>query len=200
MIVVPGEKISDRRIESDYIYEEGGKSYAAVLGMLEEDGKFIPLEGAYMPLRGDTVIGIVVNSRHAGYTVDINLPYPGFIVARDLRNMRLKLGDVILASIRDVEEEGTIMLAEPKLLPKGKVIDFPTVKIPRLLGKGMSMLKQIKEETKTNIIVANNGYVWISETGNIPLVLQVLNLVKQRAHKKGLTDYVLQFIRSKVRQ
>ena len=199
MIVIPGEKILDKIIKSDYVYVKDGKSYAAVIGMVNE-GKFVPLEGAYKPKIGDLVVGVVVDARFAGYSIDINMPQEAFIPSRDLDRFSLKLGNVIQARIKDIEKNGKIVLTDVRILPKGKLVEFPIVKIPRLLGRNLSMINTIKTLTKTNIIAANNGYVWISETGNIPLVLQVLNMIKSQAHTHGLTDRVKEFLEQKVKE
>ena len=72
----------------------------------------------------------------------------------------------------------------------GKLVSFPPAKIPRLIGKKSSMLLLIKEQTGGDIVVGNNGLIWISSKSDIPLVLKAMNLIERKAHFSGLTDEV----------
>jgi exosome complex RNA-binding protein Rrp4 len=52
------------------------------------------------------------------------------------------------------------------------------------------MLLLLKEYAGGELMVGNNGYVWISETSGMPLLLKTLKLIERKAHKSGLTDEV----------
>ena len=195
-IILPGEKVSDRKVAMPNTFTEGEATYASVLGTLDNEGKYIPLESKYKPLSEDTIIGVVTDVRHAGYSIDMNMPVSGFISSKDFR-VRLNLGDIVACKVGSVYEVGDVDFAEVTLLTNGKVIQFPTAKVPRLIGRKSSMINIIKEHTGGDVIVGNNGYVWISEQSNIPLVLKVINIVIQKAHISGLTDEIAAFLKAK---
>lgn len=194
-IVLPGEKIADKRMHIPNTFVDGEATYAAVPGMLDDTGKYVPLEACYKPATEDVLIGVITDVRHSGYSVDLNLPHNGFISSRDMRG-DLAVGDIIVAKAADVDEVGEVSLVEIRRLPKGQIIDFPPAKVPRLIGKKSSMLNLIREHSGGELIVGNNGYVWVSETSNIPLVLMAVDLVAKRAHLSGLTDAMQEFLKS----
>jgi exosome complex component RRP4 len=187
-IILPGEKIAEGRTPTPGAFPEGGATYAAVMGMMDEEGRFIPLERRYRPVVDDVVVGMVTDSRHAGYDVELNLPNVGFIPSRELR-MKLELGDFVVCKIREVTEVGDMDLGDVRRLPKGKIIAFPPAKVPRLIGKKLSMINMIKESVG-DVLVGNNGYVWISEKADMPLAIKAITMIDDGAHLPGLTDRV----------
>lgn len=191
-ILLPGEKVADRELRIANTFIEDGKTYAAVVGTLDENGRYVPLQAPYSPLRDDYVVGIITDSRRAGYGVDINLPYPGFLPAKNTR-LKLNLGDIVIGKVSMVDEVGNVDLFGVKLLPRGNIIEFQPAKVPRLIGRNNSMINLIKEAVG-EIIVGNNGYIWVSENSNTQLLLKILALIIQKAHFEGLTDEVSQLI------
>ena len=191
-IVIPGDKIADKVLQVPHSYTEDGATYATVLGYLDE-GRYTPLEGRYKPALGDIVVGIVIDSRRVGYSVDIHLSSSAFVAGRDLRT-KLNLGDIISGKIRETDELGNVDLSDVGKLTPGKIIEFPSAKIPRLIGRKSSMLNLIRDNIGGDITVGNNGYVWVSEGSNIPLAIKTLNLIKSKAHLSGLTDEVAEFL------
>lgn len=193
-IVLPGEKIADGRVNAPNTYYENGATYAAVVGMAGDEGRYIPLENRYRPSVGDVVVGMVVDVRHAGYEVDLNLPHGGFIPTRDVR-LTLQLGDFVICRVKSVNEVGDVDLGEVRRLPKGKVIEFPSAKVPRLIGKKNSMITLLKDYTGGDIMVGNNGYVWVSDRSDMPLLLKAVGVIERKAHKSGLTDEIANLLR-----
>ncbi|MBN2477695.1 hypothetical protein JXB01_00210 [Candidatus Micrarchaeota archaeon] len=193
-IILPGEEISDQPMRLSNTYVENGKTYASVVGMLDEEGRYTPLESVYSPRPGDTVVGIVVDVRHHGFVIDVNLSSNATLPARDTR-LRLEMGDLVFGKIGRIFPSGDIDLQDVRKLSGGKIFDVPTAKVPRIIGKKSSMLDMIRESTNTKIVVGNNGYIWISEQGNIPLVMKVIEYIVENAHKKGLTDKMSEFIK-----
>ncbi|MBN1170031.1 hypothetical protein JXA56_03325 [Candidatus Micrarchaeota archaeon] len=192
-IVLPGERIADGRINAPNTYYRENGTYTAVIGTLDNENRFVPLETAYKPFVGDTVIGMVLDVRHAGYEVDLNLPEGGFIPTRDTK-ITLQLGDFVYCKIKSVNEVGDVDLGEVRRLPKGKIIEFPTSKVPRLIGRKSSMINMLKERAGGEIMVGNNGYVWISEKSDIPLLLKAIGIIRAKAHKSGLTDEIARLL------
>lgn len=186
---MPGEKIAEGRINAPNTFFGDNTTYAAVIGMVDDEGRYIPLENRYRAMVGDVVVGIVTDVRHAGYEVDLNLPEGGFIPTRDVR-LTLQLGDFVICRVKSVSEVGDVDLGEVRRLPKGKIVDFPSAKVPRLIGKKSSMINLLKDYAGGDIMVGNNGYVWMSERCDMPLLLKAIKLVERKAHKSGLTDEV----------
>lgn len=186
---MPGEKIAEGRINAPNTFFGENATYAAVIGMVDDEGRYIPLENRYRASVGDVVVGIVTDVRHAGYEVDLNLPEGGFIPTRDVR-LTLQLGDFVICRVKSVSEVGDVDLGEVRRLPKGKIVDFPSAKVPRLIGKKSSMINLLKDYAGGDIMVGNNGYVWMSEKCDMPLLLKAIKLVERKAHKSGLTDEV----------
>lgn len=194
-IVLPGEKIADGRVAAPNTFFDGGATYAAVIGMMDETGRYVALENRYKPTVGDVVVGVVTDVRHAGYEVDLNLPEGGFIPTRDVR-LTLQLGDFVICKVKTVSEVGDVDLGEVRRLPMGKIIEFPSAKVPRLIGRQMSMLSLLKDYTGGDIIAGNNGYVWISEQCDMPLLLKAIKLIERKAHRSGLTNEVSGMLRA----
>ncbi|MEM4625967.1 MAG: KH domain-containing protein [Candidatus Bilamarchaeaceae archaeon] len=191
-IVLPGEKIAEGKFRIPNTYVEGENIYATLVGFIDENNRYVPIEKRYKPEPGELVVGVVTDARHAGYSVDLNLPTEGFISTKFM-HATLMLGDMVIARIRSIERNGVIELTDIKRLPKGKIVTFPSAKVPRLVGKQNSMLDIIKKYGGGDVVVGTNGYVWISEKANIPLILKVMELIEEKAHTRGLTDRVVDF-------
>jgi len=194
-IVLPGERIAEGKLNAPNTFVEGNETFAAVIGMLDSEGRYIPLENRYRPSAGDIVVGIVTDVRHAGYEVDLNLPEGGFIPTRDMR-INLQLGDFVICKVKMVNEVGDVDLGEVRRLPKGKIVEFPSAKVPRLIGRKSSMLMLIKDYVGGDLMVGNNGMVWISERSDMPLALKAIKLIEKKAHKSGLTDEVAAMLKA----
>ncbi len=192
-MILPGEKIADGRVNAPNTYFDGKDTCAAVVGLMDESGRYIPLENRYLPGMGDVVVGMVTDVRHAGYEVDLNLPDGGFISTRFIK-IKLEFGDFVVCKIKDVTETGDVDLTEVRRLPRGKIIEFPSAKVPRLIGRKSSMINMLKEYTGGDIVVGNNGYVWISERCDMPLILEAAKMIEKNAHTSGLTDRMKAFL------
>ncbi len=193
-IIVPGEVIWEKEVREPNTEVVDGKTYATVLGMLRED-RFIPLELVYKPKVGDNVIGIVTDVRHSGYSVDLNLAYDGFINSKFTR-VSFRKADIIYGKIKFVDEVGGVDITDAKRLPAGKLMKVPASKVPRIIGKKSSMLNLIRDGSGCTIFVGNNGYIWIGGKGNLPLVLRTFGLIIEKAHTRGLTDTIAEYLRS----
>src|SRR2546428_13669300 len=79
-IVIPGEAVGGPGLKpGPGTYSEGGRVFAAQLGIRNEhEGlvSVIPLNGRYIPQRGDAVIGEVVDQGPSHWLGDINSPDP----------------------------------------------------------------------------------------------------------------------------
>ncbi|MEM3753728.1 MAG: KH domain-containing protein [Candidatus Micrarchaeaceae archaeon] len=193
-IVIPGEMICDKPLHIDGVQIIDGKTYSTILAVYNESQKMlIPLEGSWTPRRGETVIGIVEDARLSSYTIDLNSPFKGIVVAKFISS-RLKIGDVIEAKVKEMDETNTAVLIYPRKLFGGKIIDIRPSKVPRVIGKGNTMLNQLIEGTKSNIIVGMNGRIWI-KGGNIALATKAILRVEEEAHTSGLTERIKEMLK-----
>lgn len=195
--VFPGDKIADTKMVSESTYTGRGGTYASVIGMRDEGGRYIPLELVYRPEIDDYVVGVVVYERASikgsTFKVDVGMAQEAMFSGRDTR-VHFQVGDFVYGKIRDVDEVGVVELTDIRRLEKGKLMEFPSSKIPRVIGKKSSMISMIREKTDTDVCVGNNGFIWISAKGNLPKVVEVLEMIRREAHRSGLTDRVSAFL------
>jgi len=210
-IVVPGELLAEGLsfLPSGKAFRENEKIYASTIGLVSLKGrviKVIPLAGKYMPKKGDVVIGKVTNIGYAGWNLDVNSPYTAdlnigeatteFI---DLAKVDLSkyfdIGDYVLAEVINISEGKFVKLSTKKRMYRklkgGNIIKVSPTKIPRIIGKAGSMIKMLKELSGCDIIVGQNGLVWIKGTPEKEaLVAKAIKKIEREAHLKGLTDKI----------
>src|SRR2546426_386898 len=121
-IVIPGEAVGGPGLKpGPGTYSEGGRVFAAQLGIRNEHESLvsvIPLNGRYIPQRGDAVIGEVVDQGPSHWLVDINSPYPAPLHATESpwrvefgdTARYLKVGDVIMCHVLSVDEIKSVQL------------------------------------------------------------------------------------------
>ncbi|MBM4248681.1 MAG: hypothetical protein FJ149_04480 [Euryarchaeota archaeon] len=210
-LVLPGDVLgSDGSRGGSGTFAEGGTLYAACLGIRStRDGvtSVIPLSGKYIPRRGDFVVGKVAEMTPSAWIIDLNSPYmaplPGSETPWDVQfgeaPKYMSLGDTVLVEIRDINEIGrvTVSMNGPNLrkLVGGQTIDVDATKVPRLIGRGGSMIGLLKRLTRCHIIVGQNGRVWLDGTvEDLTIALAAIRKIEADAHKLGLTDAVASFI------
>lgn len=198
-IVLPGECVAKGAVRIPHTFIEDNNTYAAAIGFLDAEGKYVPLESPYRPFEGDMVLGIITEIKGtAGYILEMNHPSHAFIPARTMRT-RLSIGDIVLAQVERVDEVGNVDAMNARRLPVGHLLEFPPAKIPRLIGRKSSMLALIQEHAGGEIIVGNNGLIWVSENSNISLVRNACELVIKNAHFSGLTDKMGAFLSEQIK-
>ncbi|MCL4552700.1 MAG: hypothetical protein M1305_04000 [Candidatus Marsarchaeota archaeon] len=188
-IVVPGEKLEDKPLRIDEAFTEDGKTYSTIMGMYDDVRKVLtPLEGLWYPRPGDDTVGVVQEDKFNVYIIDLNSPYRGLIFAKDC-NEDLMAGDIIEAEVKELDKTKTVILARPRKLIGGKILYVRPSKIPRLLGKSNTMLRQITQLTQTSATVGLNGLVWL-KGGRIDAATEAVATVQNEAHTAGLTDRI----------
>ncbi len=209
-IVVPGEEIVAEGKPGRGVFYEGEKMYSMYLGIVDVRSGYvnvIPLSGCYIPKKGDKVIGKVIDLAPMNWVVDINAPYYAPLHVNDVpwrvgfgdTGRFLEIGDVILAKVSNVNEMGQvwITLKEQGLrkLEGGHLIHISPSKVPRVIGKGGSMIQLLKDSTNCRIYVGQNGTIWISgEPDGIVKVIKAIRMIEREAHTYGLTDRVKEFL------
>jgi len=212
-VVVPGQPLARGRFKlgRDVFRDESGIIRAKKLGLAdikEDTVSVVPLSGAYIPKEGDIVIGII--SRISGSTiiVDIRSPYQGVIpIPRgratervDMRKYNLKLGDVILAKVKAFDGSSSLLLTIDMeglgKLEGGYILEVEPAKVPRVIGKRQSMLTILKEKTRSDIIVGNNGRIWVRSPSLRELLAleKALRKIETESHVSGLSDRVSSFL------
>jgi len=199
-LVTPGEVITEERVKlGPGVYVQDGKVVAKVLGLAElRNGmaRVVPLEGNYVPRQGDTVVGIVVDVKIPGYDVDINSPYKAFLPREQVREP-LEYGDVIVGTVRFVDEVKNSVLENARKLEGGQLIYIASPRVPRVIGKNASMITNIKNLTGSKVIVGANGRIWING-GHADIARDAIYKIEREAHTHGLTDRIAAFIKDRV--
>ncbi|MBU4548283.1 MAG: exosome complex protein Rrp4, partial [Euryarchaeota archaeon] len=166
----------------------------------------IPLQSKYIPKRGDVVIGEINDIRFSMWGLDINSPYSGLLPAsevfgkekRELEKV-FKVGDVLFLRVIDVDEVKKVKLGlKGRGLGKfrgGILIYITPTKVPRLIGKKGSMINMIKDKTHCDIVVGQNGVVWVKgQTEMERIAEKVIKMIQNQAHTSGLTDRVREML------
>jgi len=180
---------------------------ASLLGLKDMKGsvvKVIPLKGTYIPKRGDKVIGEVVEVSHNSWSIDIKAPLNANLGIADATRSYIengedlsryyRVGDYVYAEVISVGKDGFSRLRMKdrmfKRLDVGMIIEINPVKVPRVIGKRGSMVKLLKDETSTSLIIGQNGLVWIKgDTRQSELLAKkAIKYVEEKAHLTGLTD------------
>jgi len=195
-IVVPGELVTEERKRAgQHVFMHEGKLFSDVLGLVSEapnEVSVVPLEGCYMPMEGDVIIGVVVSEKFAGYNVNINSFYPSFLSKKELRDP-LRPGNIVSAQVMKVNELNEVDLSRPRVFFGGEIIAVSPVKVPRLMGKNGSMLEVLKKGTACNLLVGRNGRIYV-KGGNIPLLVKAVEKIEREAHLEHLTNRVAEFL------
>lgn len=192
-IIVPGEKVADSAKRLDGCFSDNGGTYASLVSILQDD-KVVPLKGKYLPVPGDYVVGIVSEERFSGFTIDINSPYEGQISSRELRDP-LKVEDVVFVKIAFADEVNSAVLTDLRRLYGGEILEIEPVKVPRVIGKNMSMVSMIRDYTGTDIFVGRNGRLYLKGKDTVLAIEAILKICRE-AHTSGLTERVKQFLES----
>lgn len=196
-IVSPGEVVSDGAVRMHNAFVSNGKTYSKVLGILDEKANsIIPLEGAWDPRVDDSVVGVISEEKGKIYIVDVSYFGRAILVPSKYDSYKFNIGDIINAVIKDIESRNTIVLKDPTLLKGGTVLSIKPKKIPRVIGKKSTMIRQIADSTKTNIVVGMNGLIWL-DGGNITLATKALLKIERDAHLHGLTAAIKEFLEEK---
>ncbi|MHB1829953.1 MAG: KH domain-containing protein [Candidatus Micrarchaeaceae archaeon] len=192
-IVVPGEKVVNTPVRIENTISDKNGTFACVIGFFDDERKIlVPLEGVWQPRSGDTVIGIVEEDKGTMLIININAPYKGLALTKFLE-ADITTGDTIAATVKDLEKGGSVMLLKPTKLQGGKLISVSPSKIPRIIGSGNSMVKQISDGTGTKIIIGLNGVIWLSG-GKMDTATSAILKIQEEAHTSGLTDRIKKMV------
>lgn len=216
-IVVPGETLAKGMnfLPGSGSYRKDDEIKSKVLGLTDVKGsliKVIPLSGAYWPKLDDHVIGKVVDIGHAMWDVDINAQSIAHIPASEATRRFIDvdrtdlsrifdIGEYVFARVIKASDALFVQLstkdAECKKLEPGLVVKVNPAKVPRLIGKKGSMVNTIKQEADCDLLIGQNGFVWIKakEPGKEMIALKAIRYIEENAHKEGLTEGIKTLIK-----
>jgi len=179
----------------------------------------IPLRGFYTPRPGDKVIALIVDKNPVKYKCDINAKEFGQLKPKntikkgrvrgfrgggppqnDVGTEKFDIGDILVVKILSADR-----LNKPELTTVGKylgkktggiVISIDPPKIPRVIGRNGSMIKMLKNLTKCNIFVTQNGRIWLKgeDIAHERLLIESIKKIASEAHTVGLTDRMQEYI------
>jgi len=216
-VVVPGMVLAQGLdyLPSKGTFRENDSIYANRLGLVELDGKVIktvPLAGRYTPKKDDVVIGRIFDVLLSGWRVEINSPYESVLTLKDASDDFIQrgadltryynIGDWVVCSVVQVTSQNLIdvSMRGPGLrkLVGGTVISVGAQKVPRIIGRKGSMLGMIKKATDCNIVVGQNGRVWLlGEPAMEAIAIETIRMIEKNAHRSGLTDRVATFLKER---
>jgi exosome complex component RRP4 len=216
-IVVPGETIihGDDFLPGDGTRREGQNILANRYGLAEIDNKLtrvIPLSGAYVPRRGNAIIGKVTNITFRGWLIDYGGANEGFLsvseVPRYIGKGELRdhfdFGDVVFAKIWGTDGGNldlSVKMREYGKLTGGQLIEVNPHKVPRIIGKEGSMVHLIKDATNCNVTVGQNGFVWLraEKLDDEINARKIIEFICDNSYIHGLTEKVEDYIKNELK-
>ncbi|MDD2626876.1 MAG: exosome complex RNA-binding protein Rrp4 [Candidatus Methanomethylophilus sp.] len=217
-IVTPGEVLADADEcrPGDNAYELDGKIRAGIMGIktyVQNAVSVIPLHGCYMPVTGDTVIGIIYDLGPSNWMVDINAPYPAPLHVSEVpwkvefgdTSRFLSVGDVVLLKILMVDESRKIQVTMKdsglRKIEGGQLVTIAHSKISRVIGKSGSMIQMLKNMTDCRVFVGQNGRIWVDgDEENVAVAVEAIKMIEAEAQLPNLSDRVENFIESRLPQ
>jgi exosome complex component RRP4 len=217
-VVIPGEVIATGTdfLPGDNARREGKDIISTRYGLEDVTGriaKVIPLSGVYLPRNGNVVVGKITEITFNGWLIDINCPYPAFLSITECRGFVSKkedlsavynFEDIIVAKVTGVKAKGVDLTMRDRGLMKlydGITIQINSNKVPRVIGKKGSMVNLIKDLTKCDVIVGQNGIVWIKGENlkNELIAKEAIMLITEKSLSGGLTEQIKEFLEKKVK-
>ncbi|HVL47543.1 MAG TPA: exosome complex RNA-binding protein Rrp4 [Candidatus Thermoplasmatota archaeon] len=207
-LVVPGELLDDTgRLKPGFnTYREGGSVFATRLGLKEVRGdrvSVIQLSGRYEPMRGDFVIGTVVENGPSNWYITVGAPQDVGMHVNDVpwrvefgeTSKYLAVGDTVLLRVVHVDELRKVQVSmkdrQCRKLEGGITLDISPSKVPRVIGRQGSMISMIKDMTNTRMLVGQNGVIWIDGAPqDIAVARRAIETIEAEAHTSGLTDRI----------
>ena len=206
-IVYPGDVLVESMeiLPGQKTFREGNKIFSKVIGSVKEKGRVIsvtPLCGRYMPQVKDYVIAEITDTGFSNWTTNINSAYEATLSISDIKEYVERgaditkyydIGDLILAKVSEVTKTKfvNVSMKDPKCrkLHNGIIVSMTSSKVPRLIGKSGSMINMIKDQTKCQISVGQNGWVWLKGEHE-DIAIKAINTVDKFAHISGLTEKI----------
>lgn len=213
VLVLPGEELPGHGLKpGPGTYRVGGRIYASVLGLLSPRPplvQVVPLSGRYIPKPRDVVIGTVTDVQGTFWLLDIGAPRwaplhmtgtPWKIEVGET-DRYLRVGESVVVQVENLDPTGRIgvtMNGEGLgKLEGGTIVSLSPARIPRVVGRGGSMIQTIIQRTGAQIAVGQNGRVWVGGSPEaIERVREALRIIAEGAQHRGLTERVDSYLRA----
>jgi exosome complex component RRP4 len=210
-LVLPGEELPSEGLRPGAgTYRVGGKVYASVLGLLSRRPPFltvVPLSGRYIPKPNDTVVGTVTDCQGTFWLLDIGAPRwaplhmtgtPWKVEVGETDRF-LRVRDAVVVRVENLDATGRIgvtMLGEGLgKLEGGTIVTVSPARIPRVVGRGGSMIQTITRHTGAQIAVGQNGRIWVNgDPEAILRATEALRLIDEQGQRSGLTERVESYL------
>jgi exosome complex component RRP4 len=213
VLVLPGEEIPSQGLKpGPGTYRVGGKVYASVLGLLSPRPPFVqvvPLSGRYIPKPGDVVLGTVTDVQGTFWLLDIGAPrwaplhMTGTPWQVDIGECDkfLRVGESVVVQVENLDPTGRIgvtMLGDGLgKLEGGSIVRISPARIPRVVGRGGSMIQTITQRTGAQVAVGQNGRIWVDgDPEAIHRVREALRMISEDGQRSGLTERVDSYLKS----
>ena len=211
VLVLPGEELPGHGLKpGPGTYRVGGKVYASQLGLLDPRPPFVqvvPLSGRYLPKPGDRVVGTVTDVQSTFWLLDIGAPRwaplhmtgaPWKVDVGETERY-LRVGDAVVVRVENLDATGrigvTMLGDELGKLEGGTIERISPSRVPRVVGRGGSMVGTIVQHTGAEVAIGQNGRVWIGGSPEaIRRVRDVLRMIEENGPRRGLTDRVERFL------
>jgi exosome complex component RRP4 len=211
ILVLPGEELPGHGLKpGSGTYRVNGRIYASVLGLVRSRPPVVevtPLSGRYIPRPGDVVIGTVTDVQGTFWLLDIAAPRwaPLHMTGTPWKidygetEQYLRVGDSVAVRVEAIENTGRIgvtMLGEDLgKLEGGTLVTISPAKVPRVIGRGGSMIETIQRSTHCRLVVGQNGRIYVDgPTEETLRVRETLRLIDAEGHRAGLTERVQSFL------
>ncbi|MCI4324790.1 MAG: exosome complex RNA-binding protein Rrp4 [Thermoplasmata archaeon] len=191
-------------------YRVDGRTYASVLGLLSRRPpvvRVIPLSGRYIPKPKDVVVGTVTDVQTTFWLLDIGAPRwaPLHMTGTPWKidvgecGQYLHVGDTVVVAIESLDPTGRIgvtMLGDDLgKVDGGTVIPLSPAKVPRLIGRGGSMIQMLTQQTGCRIAVGQNGRIWVDGPAEgMVRVREAIRLIEEEGQRSGLTERVAGYL------
>jgi exosome complex component RRP4 len=212
-LVLPGEEIDVHGLQpGPGTYRVDGRTYASVLGLLSRRPpvvRVIPLSGRYIPKPKDVVVGTVTDVQTTFWLLDIGAPRwaPLHMTGTPWKidvgetGQYLHVGDTVVVAIENLDPTGRIgvtMLGDDLgKVDGGTVITLSPAKVPRLIGRGGSMIQMLTQQTGCRIAVGQNGRIWVDgPPEGMVRVREAIRLIEEEGQRSGLTERVAGYLGS----
>lgn len=213
-LLLPGDKIEEEGLKPGKgTFKKDGNIYAAKLGVKTVRKGYVNVaaqSGRYEPGKGDRVIGTVTDIDSSYWTVDVNAPSPAILHVNDVpwrvdygdTASYINVGDALLVKITDVDEQNKMQITIDeeglRKLDVGQIIEIPPSQVPRVIGRGGSMISMLKKYTGCKIFVGQNGRIWIDgELEGQSIAVKAIKMIEENAQALGLTEAIENFLKEK---
>ena len=213
-IVVPGQVVAQGLdfLPGDGTMREGQNIISVKFGLLDHYGrlvKVIPITGAYLPKRDDIVIGEVTDITPVGWVISLGVRISGLLTLAEgsreyiEKNADLTryygVGDLLVTRVHAVKPRSVdFSMKGPGLrkLDEGLIVKVNPYKVPRIIGKAGSMVNLIKDVANCNIVVGQNGFIWVKgkDIESELLARDAIKKVEAFSHIPDLTERISDFL------